>query len=77
MLVDEGGADPEVVAFNDGFLWHHGTCYRELHALVSEDYIDKARIYSWQMHSCPYHEKGLWEIDHTSIGLIQSIQDVA
>ena len=39
MLVDEGCVDPEVFTFNDGFLWHHGTCYRELHGLVSENYI--------------------------------------
>ena len=62
MLVDEGCVDPEVFAFNDGFLWHHGTCYRELHGLVSENYIAQARSYSWQIHSCPYHEKGLWKI---------------
>jgi len=62
MLVDEGGIDPEVIAFNDGFLWHHGTCYRELHGLVFEDYIAQAVYYSWQIHGCPYHEKGLWKI---------------
>ena len=62
MLVDAGGLDPEVIAFNDGFLWHHGTCYRELHGLVSENYIAQARSYSWQIHSSPYREKGLWNI---------------
>ena len=58
MLV-AGDVDPEVIAFNDGFLWHQGTCYRELHGLVSENHIAKAVSYSWQIHSCPYHEKGL------------------
>ena len=58
MLV-EGGVDSEVTAFEDGYLWHHGTCYRELYGLLSEGYIDQATNYSWQIHSCPYHEKGL------------------
>ena len=58
MLVDGGVVDPEIIAFNDSFLWHHGTCYRELHGLVSENYITQATNYSRQVHSCPYHEKG-------------------
>ena len=62
MLVDAGGVDPEVIDFNDGFLWQHGTCYRELFGLVSENYIAQAMNYSWQIHSSPYHEKGFWKI---------------
>ena len=62
MLVAGGDVDPEVIVFNDGFLWHHGACYRELHGLLAEGYIEQAICYSWQIHSSPYHEKGLWRI---------------
>ena len=59
MLVEEG-IDPEVIAFHDGFLWIHGSCYREINGLLFEDYIALAVKLSWQMHGCPYHEKGSW-----------------
>ena len=42
MLV-EGDVDPEVVDFEAGYLWHHGTCYRELYGLVSETTLPKPR----------------------------------
>ena len=74
MLVDKEGVDPEIKTFNDGFLWHHGTCYRELHCLLSEGFIAQAVTYSWQMHSCPYHEKGSWTKYDNQISFIGFIQ---
>ncbi len=57
-VMAEGNMTPELLAFESQSLWFHGTVYRELLGLVAEGCLEEATLYSWQVHSSVYHEKG-------------------